>query len=127
MIKDFHLHTKFFTEQVFNNSENIKLILYFCIVLATTSLIYGSVQGNFTNLISLLMMFVIAIFIYLFFQKKYNKNMKKAGRKFRKFAKSHLLQKLCKSKFRKKNICQKYDHATENYNKINDMLLKQYQ
>ena len=65
--------------------------------------------------------------MYIYFQKKYTKNMKKAGRKFKKFAKSHLLQKLCKSKFRKKKICQEFDNATENYHKINDMLLKQYQ
>ena len=120
------LNSKFFTEQVLNNNENIKQILYFLIMLSIIALIYGSLQSKLTNLTGIILSILMAFFIYNFFQKKYKKKFKMAGKKFKQISKSHLLTKICNSKLRKNKICQQHENATNNYNKINDMLLKQY-
>ena len=126
MLNNFNFNSKFFTEKILNSNENIKQILFFLITLSMITLLFGYVKGNLINLSGLFILFIIAYFIFNFFKMKYKKKMKLAEKKFDQLNKSHLLTKLCKSKLRKKNICLQYENATTNYNKINDMLLKQY-
>jgi hypothetical protein len=124
---NYNLLSKTFNENILKNSYNLKLTLYFCIMLSIVALIYGSIQGKLLNISGFLITIFISVIVYLFFQKRYKRKIKKAQKKFQKVNKPHLLSKICRSKFRKKNICQKYESAKKNYHKINDLLLKQYQ
>ena len=124
---EYNLLSKNFNEIFFKNSYNLKLTLYFCIMLSIVAILYGLFQDGITNVSGFLVSIFITIIIYLYFQKKYKKQIKKARRKFQKISKPYLLSKLCKSKLRKRHICQKYEIAKNNFNKINDLLLKQYQ
>ena len=124
---NYNLLSKNFNETILKNTYNLKLTLYFCIMLSVEALIYGSIQGGMINVSGFLITIFISVIIYLYFQKKYKRKIQKARRKFQKINKPHLLSKICKSKYRKKDICQKYKIARNNFHKINDLLIKQYQ
>lgn len=119
--------SKYFTRDILNNSQNIKNILYFSLIMSVTALVYGSLQGGLINLSGFIFLILVLIFIYSFFQKKYKKKMNKVKNKFQQMNKPHILSQLCKSKHKNKKICKQFNLAKKNYNKINDVLLKRYE
>ena len=121
-----NIMSNFFTKNILNDSDNIKLVLYFSIMLSVVALIYGSLQGGMFNISGIIIVVFMSIFIYLFFQKKYKKRLRFAKKKFQKMNQPNLLTQLCNSKYRNKQLCQQHSYAKNNYNKISEMLLQQY-
>ena len=126
MIKNLLHIPNFFYSQIIKNQPNLNYILFFLLTLSTVAILHAFIKDQMINITGILMILVVSLFIYTFFKKKYKKKINYISKKYRNFTNSHILDKLCKSKQKNKKVCNQYKISKKNYNKINDILLKQY-
>lgn len=111
-------------QNLFNYNENsIKMLLFFTIIMAGISLLYGSIKENIINSTSIVVMLITGFSMYIIIKRQYKNKIKDIKRNLEICKNPTIMDKICENHKSNKK-CKIYNRAKKEFYNISNVLVQ---